>query len=921
MGEAMRLEQIITELTSDLPWAENVRLVVGPLASRESVKDFILERADIIPSWAAGTFYEFCCDILNKSKVSVDKILTQPSQCDAIERIAATDFLKSAAPVLTPHLKSRQVSTRVARLLTHLEKFYAHESELDALVEYFGTRDANLGGFTKVAVALWRSGELVPWGEGHALRKLLEILENTDPGKIPLPKKIWLWGFFEFTALEEALLSLFSRHGAEVCLLVPEQSAEYFIPRCQAVGAHAVVLEELTTLKKIWEPHSVWDELEFLGDSLETIRAKGVSWNEITVFVPKDDGYKRFVRQKLHEWNVPLHDPTLTGAWKDNATWVWWRDLFKTMATGLKVDDVRAWLSPTFGGSNGAGQAQEFFKAAFDAGIHGGAGPWANLLKKHDLPALRMLVEGVSLFGRALDPEKFLSVLEKFIQRGEELFGEKLEGSDVVLEFARHLALERPYLENFSARLPRYIPLFEEFLENKSRTQSLRSRVGINFVGHGVWLPFRTKYAFVLGVNSIKRARPGADVWDWEALEVRRVWEKLHFGPSFEERVVRDEAFLLYGFKNHDEVVFSGPEYNVGGELLPHSALFRKIKQGLRAEQMGGHTRVGWLVREHSRQHSDEHDRASVVRPDLASTFRGENASIGVSKFEDYLKCPFLFLGRHILKLEKQEELGLDPDGRARGKVLHAALERMLALEINGQNLEDFDQAKQKLFTIIDEEIKTHGLKGMYRHKALIEKARSVIRAHAEKWLQWEFEYRKKHRELRPFAVEKSIELELQTGLRVRGKVDRVDTDGKHSVVIDYKTGSAPFIGKEIREGLGAQLVMYSRSVEIENGLEPAAAFYLTLGNQVKASNGIFLKKHQNTLHNMTARNSGLVDGEFLTLFERVSENWTKSAEALSRGEFTAKPSRPNKDCSMCSFEPICGYNTREDHRDESGQS
>ncbi len=888
----MRLEEVFVEILNDLPWLDHSRLIVGPLCSREAVKDQLLLRASVVPSWAAGTLAEFAKDILNKSKVSVDKSLGLSSQADALERVATQDFLIQAVPELCQHLKSRAVALKIAKFLTHLDRFYVSEEELAAVVEYFQTRDASLGGFTKVITHLWHNGQLTPWGEGESLRRTLDVL---DAGQAKLPETIWLWGFQEFTPLEEVLLSKVAEQGVALKLLLPAAAIAQFAPRCQELGIEVIALDQTPNEPEIWTPHSAWDELEFLRERLEVLRGQGVPWHEIALFVPNDDLYKRFARQRLQRWNVPLHDPTLSGAWKDNADWLWWRDLLKTLASGLKLDEVRSWLGVNDG-------RKELYEAAFKQGLHGGAAQWARLLREHESPELRLLVEGFGIFSRALGPEQFSEAAGRLVTRMNELLGPQ-PGADIFLEFARHLSEERPYLETFRARLPRYVPLFEEFLDAKARTQSLRSADGVHFVGHGVWLPKPVPHVFVLGANALTRAKPPADLWDWEALEVRKIWDRVHLGLTHAERVARDEALLLYGLTQHPNVVFSATNHGISGELLPESAIFKKIKGERNATHSGGHEAVGWTVGGTSATAVVE----ALLRPDLGPDL-SDGKSVRVSSFEDYLKCPFLYYARHVLNLAQEDELGLDPDGRARGNILHRVLERYLADELTGERVADLEAAKKKIGILVDDEATRKNLSGMFRHEPLITKAKALIRRRAEKWLEWEFENREKHPTLRPYAVEKAIELELAGVLKLRGKADRVDSDGKHSVVIDYKSGGAPLIGRELQEGLGAQLLMYARAIELEHGLEPGAAFYLTVGSKVEGKSGVFLKKHQKVLHTTNARNSGLFDGEFATLFEQVSENWTRAARQLRAGDYAARPSRPKKDCPTCTFQPVCGF-------------
>lgn len=902
----MQLDRVFDDIINDLPWVEHHRLIVGALTSRESVKDALLERTPIIPAWAIGTLAEFATEILTKAGRTVEKPLSAASQCDALERIARTDFLKKALPDFCTHLRSRGVALKISRFLTQLDRFYANSGELSAVIEYFETKDQSLGTFLGLVGKLWEQGELSPWSDGCLLRAAIE-----EMGEVKLPETVTLWGFAEFTPLEELFLERLAQAGVHVRFLVPENLMSAYEARCKDAHFEALAQTEASPKVAAWEPHSIWDELEFLRDALSELRLKDVPWNEIAVFVPNDDLYKRFARQKLHEWNVPLHDPTLSGGWKDKPRWLWWRDMLRIISSGLKLEDVRAWLGP-------ARDREALLKSAFEQGVHGGAKQWSNLLAKHEMPELRLLVETMPMFARTMLPAEFLKACEKLIPRAEELLGAENLESSLILDFARHLCEQRPYLEDFKARLPRYVSLFEEYLEVKSRAESARSSEGLRFVGHGVWLPTRARHAFVLGTNLILRPKPGADVWDWEGQEVSRAWEKLHFGMAWADRVKRDEALFSFGLKSTSSLVVSAVDYDAKGKPVGKNALYRLLIGEAKPKVVGGHDHVGWLL---STAPEPMAEKVTVLRPDVIDVAK----PVSVSAFEDYLKCPFMYYARHLLKLESEDELGLDPNGRARGILLHSVLGRFIEDELKGLHaLNERDVAAARLSTLVDEEIASEmkagrTLPGLFRHKPLIEKTRAVIKSHVLRWLDWEIERRKKFPTLKPFAVESPVELELE-GLKVRGRADRVDADGKHSVVIDYKTGEAPFIGGELSQGIGAQLVMYAKGMQKSHGLEPAAAYYLTVGRKVEGKSGVFLKGHSKNLHDAHARNSGVFDGDFATLFEKVSENWRRAAADLSNGIFSPNPARPKKDCSICRYEPVCGHKQSTESLGDDGE-
>ena len=63
----------------------------------------------------------------------------------------------------------------------------------------------------------------------------------------------------------------------------------------------------------------------------------------------------------------------------------------------------------------------------------------------------------------------------------------------------------------------------------------------------------------------------------------------------------------------------------------------------------------------------------------------------------------------------------------------------------------------------------------------------------------------------------------------MKGKLDRVDSDGECAVVVEYKTGSKTLMGNDLLSGGGIQLLAYLQAVARERKLKPGGAYYLLL--------------------------------------------------------------------------------------------
>jgi putative RecB family exonuclease len=138
---------------------------------------------------------------------------------------------------------------------------------------------------------------------------------------------------------------------------------------------------------------------------------------------------------------------------------------------------------------------------------------------------------------------------------------------------------------------------------------------------------------------------------------------------------------------------------------------------------------------------------------------------------------------------------------------------------------------------------------------------------------------------LEPEARELLVEVELESGLLLRGYVDRVDrtgTDGATIRVVDYKTGSAPRPVAEARALF--QMKFYALALLILRGVMPTELrlLYLT-GPEV--------------LHYTP-------DEAQLRRFARTLEAiWAAIRTAGSTGDFRPNP---GPSCGWCGYKPLC---------------
>ncbi|HSP56481.1 MAG TPA: PD-(D/E)XK nuclease family protein, partial [Dehalococcoidia bacterium] len=172
--------------------------------------------------------------------------------------------------------------------------------------------------------------------------------------------------------------------------------------------------------------------------------------------------------------------------------------------------------------------------------------------------------------------------------------------------------------------------------------------------------------------------------------------------------------------------------------------------------------------------------------------------SVSPTSLENYAACGFRYLCRSLLRLSFVEE----PDERelmdpaARGTLIHRVLERFFrearaaGRPAVGERWSDGD--RQRLVSIAEEEMEAARQRGISGLEAYSRHELRTMRADIERFLEEDDAFRAETGAV-PASFEESIPETLVAGVRLRGRVDRVDItpDGSSAWVVDYKTGSS----------------------------------------------------------------------------------------------------------------------------------
>ncbi|MFD8914445.1 RecB family exonuclease [Streptomyces sp. NPDC059575] len=249
-------------------------------------------------------------------------------------------------------------------------------------------------------------------------------------------------------------------------------------------------------------------------------------------------------------------------------------------------------------------------------------------------------------------------------------------------------------------------------------------------------------------------------------------------------------------------------------------------------------------------------------------------ASLSPSRASDFMQCPLLYRFRVIDRLPEKPS-----EAATRGTLVHAVLERLFdapAVErtaprakslVPGQ-WDRLRESRPELGELFADDPEGERL------ARWLGEAEQLV----ERWFTVEDPTR-----LEPAEREMFVETELESGLRLRGIIDRVDVAPTGEVrIVDYKTGKAP--RPEYAEGALFQMKFYALVVWRLKRVVPRRLQLVYLGS------GDVLTYDP-------------VPGDLERMERRLQSLWESISRATETGEW--RP-RPTKLCGWCDHRASC---------------
>ncbi len=268
--------------------------------------------------------------------------------------------------------------------------------------------------------------------------------------------------------------------------------------------------------------------------------------------------------------------------------------------------------------------------------------------------------------------------------------------------------------------------------------------------------------------------------------------------------------------------------------------------------------------------------------PDMQASATARTASLSPSRAADFMQCPLLYRFRVIDKLPEA------PSAAAtRGTVVHAVLERVFDAPAGQRSVprarsmvvrewERLLKKRPELAQLFPDESEgaQPGALDAERLARWLTEAEELV----ERWFSLEDPTR-----LQPAERELWVETKLESGLRLRGVIDRVDIAPTGEVrIVDYKTGKAPrpeYAGDALFQMKFYALVLWRLRGEVPKRLQ---LVYLGSGDVL-------------TLDPQ--------ESELLAVERKLLALWEAIRRATETGDWRPKPGRL---CGWCDHQAHC---------------
>jgi ATP-dependent helicase/DNAse subunit B len=256
--------------------------------------------------------------------------------------------------------------------------------------------------------------------------------------------------------------------------------------------------------------------------------------------------------------------------------------------------------------------------------------------------------------------------------------------------------------------------------------------------------------------------------------------------------------------------------------------------------------------------------------------------ALNVTAIDAYRRCPRRFFVEHYLRLEPPEIMQYELEPRELGTILHRVMERLAV-----KRAKDIDAFSKGAAEALGEALLESGIDAYFKNLIRDSFMRLVPEI-------YELEDGLRSEGFSTWSVERKLEEEPVEGVRLRGKVDRIDSGPEDAVrIMDYKTSTVQFSGSRVlNRGENLQLPLY-------------AAMLKALGMRPERVGVYSLREMK--IHWLPGKRD-IKQG--VTLDDYISSSLAylkETAAAMGEGNFMARPI-DDQACRNCHERPYCPY-------------
>jgi ATP-dependent helicase/DNAse subunit B len=665
-------------------------------------------------------------------------------------------------------------------------------------------------------------------------------------------------------------------------------------------------------------------ELELIASEVLAQLEAGVAAEEIAIVFRRPESVASLAASVLDAYGVPFA--------LDRRVAFAHTSLGRSLLAGLRVAlsggdalDLLAWLrAPGWLRKPALADALEFEvrRELLDAAAARAA--WEKLNPKFPLEPLDRLRNA-----RARGPEQLRAAIGRELER---LFVAPHRGRGTVLgpaelEDVQAYTAAREALDGLAA-LAKTVP---EALEPQAVHDSLSElevRVGAPATAGGVRLlgplALRARRFRVLVIGGMQEGefpltgRPEPFLSDAVRKELR---DLTGIPLRLREQTLADERALLYGCVSRptDRLVLSFRTSDEEGQPAVRSLFVDDVADCF--EALGERERrVGQIVWPDPPTPREE-ARAAAAREQVPPQPVGPLASravledlaaidvLSASQLEDWVACPVRWLVDGYLRPETLEP---EPEPRARGTAAHDLLERTLrALRDETGSARVADGTLPRAEALLDEAIESRRDRLLHlvapgRRRAAVRRLEADLHRYLRRLAALGSTMEPARFEV-AFGFGDEPAAELGDGLRLRGRIDRIDVspDGRQAAVIDYKGASAPTRKEWRRDGkLQVALYMLAAAQALGDDVELVAGLYQPLGRSLRARGAVVEGSPADIDVIGDDRCSAEEFDEELSFALQCA---AEAARQLRSGLLQSQPARCHwKDADTCSYPGIC---------------